>query len=406
MSDWLRLPYEQYRQILRDEPLPAVLVNLDAFDQNVETILSWVRGTGKTLRIATKSVRVPHLLTYLKDRCGDLYGGLMCYTVPEARFLSDLGFDDLLIAYPTVQVTDLEILGELAAQGKTVRLIVDSDAHINALSFAGLAAGATIEVVVDVDVSYRPGKGKTHLGVRRSPIRDGFRVLELIRQADRLGGVRVVGMMAYEAQIAGLTDANPFTRTFNPVKRLVKRLSIPDVARLRQEVAELLRINGVQLPLFNGGGTGSLKTTSLEDPITEVTAGSGFYCSHLFSYYRKMPLVPAAFFALQVVRTPAPGMVTCHGGGYVASGEIGKDRLPVPHSPAGLRLIDREGAGEVQTPLTLCRRTPDLAPGDPVIFRHAKAGELAEHFNEFILVREGKIEDRTPTYRGLNKAFL
>jgi D-serine deaminase-like pyridoxal phosphate-dependent protein len=64
-----------------------------------------------------------------------------------------------------------------------------------------------------------------------------------------------------------------------------------------------------------------------------------------------------------------------------------------------------EGAGEVQTPVRLPAGV-EVALGDPIFFRHAKAGELAEHFNEYLLVRGESIEGRAPTYRGLNHCFL
>ena len=136
-----------------------------------------------------------------------------------------------------------------------------------------------------------------------------------------------------------------------------------------------------------------------------MAAGSGFVDSHLFDAYRGLTLRPAAYFALQVVRRPGKGLLTCHGGGYVASGAAGRDRLPLPALPAGLSLLDLEGAGEVQTPLRATGDTP-LELGDPVFFRHAKAGELAEHFAGYILIRGERVEARAPTYRGLQKCFL
>ena len=68
-------------------------------------------------------------------------------------------------------------------------------------------------------------------------------------------------------------------------------------------------------------------------------------------------------------------------------------------------MVGREMAGEVQTPLTgaAARR---LAIGDRVWFRHAKSGELSEHVNEFVLIEDGRIADRLPTYRGEGRAFL
>ena len=157
--------------------------------------------------------------------------------------------------------------------------------------------------------------------------------------------------------------------------------------------------------LVNGGGTGSLDANASEPALTEIAAGSGFLASHLFDHYRGLSLRPAAFFALQVVRKPAPGFVTCHGGGLIASGAPGRDRLPIPVYPEGLSLLDLEGAGEVQTPLRVPRGV-ELALGDPVFFRHAKAGELAEHVNEYILVRGDTAIGRAPTYRGMGKCFL
>jgi D-serine deaminase-like pyridoxal phosphate-dependent protein len=79
--------------------------------------------------------------------------------------------------------------------------------------------------------------------------------------------------------------------------------------------------------------------------------------------------------------------------------------LPVPALLPGLSLTSLEGAGEVQTPLIVPRGV-DLTIGDPVFFRHAKAGELAEHFAEYLLVRGSRIEGRAPTYRGLGRCFL
>ena len=93
------------------------------------------------------------------------------------------------------------------------------------------------------------------------------------------------------------------------------------------------------------------------------------------------------------------------GGGYVASGSAEKTRLPTPALPAGLKLDPLEGAGEVQTPL-LGPGARELAVGDRVYFRHAKAGELCERFNTLLLVEGDRVVDEVPTYRGEGKAFL
>jgi len=125
----------------------------------------------------------------------------------------------------------------------------------------------------------------------------------------------------------------------------------------------------------------------------------------LFDHYRSLDLRPAAAFAMPVVRKPSPRIATVLGGGYLASGAPGKDRLPEPYLPRGLRLDPLEGAGEVQTPV-LGEPAARLGLGDRVYFRHAKAGELCERFASLHLVEGGRIVDEVPTYRGEGKCFL
>lgn len=378
---------------LEDVERPAAVVDLDALERNIDRIRRGLEGTDKTLRVASKSVRHVGLLRRILERGGPAFQGVMCFTCDEAVHLAEQGFDDLLVAYPTSSRRAIERLGGAPAR---VTLVIDSPRHV------ALLAGTGVGAVLELDVSYR--RVGQHLGSRRSPVRSEEDALSLAR-ACRDAGVPIAGLMAYEGHIAGLPDANPFAPALNPAKRLLKRLSIPDVASLRGRVVDALRREGFDLPLVNGGGTGSLASTASDPSCTEVTAGSGFLCPHLFSWYAGTELEPAAFFALEVCRSSDPGFVTCLGGGYIASGEPGWDRLPVPVHPAGLKYVSVEGAGEVQTPL----RVPSdlrLQVGDTVLFRHAKAGELAEHFAAYHLARGDRIETTEPTYRGDGRCFL
>jgi D-serine deaminase-like pyridoxal phosphate-dependent protein len=142
-----------------------------------------------------------------------------------------------------------------------------------------------------------------------------------------------------------------------------------------------------------------------EPAVTEIGAGSGLYQPLLFDAYTGFSGLPAAMFALPVVRRPSPGVATVLGGGYLASGPGNPSRLPRPYLPAGLTLDRDEGAGEVQTPL-LGAAADGLRIGDRVWFRHAKAGELCERFNELHLIDGDAVSATVPTYRGEGKAFL
>jgi len=393
--------YARLRAVVEGEPMPCAVVDLDAFEANVDRHLAVTRDAGKKLRPASKSLRCVDLIRRVLERGGE---GVMCFAVDEAAHLVEQGFDDLFVAYPTGLKRDAERLADLA-RAATVGIVVDSTEHLDLLETAARAAGTAIPVVVEVDLGWRPAG--VHLGARRSPLRTPEDVVALARSAHEREHLRFHGVMGYESQVAGLQDRNPFAPLLNPAKQLIRARSRPAVRRTRAAIADSLAAAGIPCPLFNGGGTGSLRWTADEAAVTEVTAGSGFLAPHLFDYFSggAVALEPALAFATQVVRRPGPGLVTCHGGGYVASGEAGPDKLPVPWLPPGARLLSAEGAGEVQTPLTV-PTSIDLPLGAPVFFRPAKAGEPAEHFTEYLLVRGTSIEARVPTYRGEGARFL
>jgi D-serine deaminase-like pyridoxal phosphate-dependent protein len=318
---------------------------------------------------------------------------------------------DALVGYPTVDAAALvDLAGDPRARAE-VTLMVDDAAQLGRAARALAAApGPDVAVCLDVDASLRLGVGpwRTHLGTRRSPLRTPAQVAALARAVEATPGLRLRGVMTYEAQVAGLPDTGP-------VVRAVKRLSLPEIAARRAAVLAALRDAVGRAPeLVNAGGTGSLEASSAGPDVTEVTAGSGLFVPATFDRYDAFVPRPAAFFGLDVVRVPGPGWATAFGGGYAASGRAGPSRLPRPVTP-GWRLTRREGAGEVQTPLRRTRaraggpRRDEAAPlavGDRVWFRHAKAGELMEHVTAAHLLRGEAVVDVVPTYRGEGRAFV
>lgn len=398
--------YDEWKKILNGIPLPAVIVDLDAFDRNIKRFVEAAKAvsTRHSIRLATKSVRVPALIRRVVDS-GAPFQGLMCYAASEAAFLAREGFDDLLVAYPTRQASDVAALKQVHASGKTIRQMVDSVDTARVISAGMRGVNRPFEIAIDIDMSLRMAGGRVHLGVRRSPIRSVEQAIELIRQINDLPNLRCRSVMGYEAQVAGLADQNPFKRTISPIVRMIRQKSRSRVADFRRRLSEKMEKEGTPLELFNGGGSGSINYTAAEPWLTELTIGSGLLCSHYFSYFSNIAPEPACFFALQTTRSSDPGFVTCAGGGYIASGEPGWEKVPLPYLPEGLKLVSMEGCGEVQTPLIVPRGS-SLKAGDPVLFRHSKAGELAEHFNQYHLVSGNNVVDVVPTYRGLGQCFL
>ncbi|MDE2352067.1 MAG: amino acid deaminase/aldolase [Alphaproteobacteria bacterium] len=392
--------YAYYRAALEGQHLPAAFVDLDVFDANLERLAR--RAGPLPIRLASKSVRSVALMKRALARPPFL-NGLLCYSAGEAAWLATQGFDDLVVAYPTVERDDLEAVARQIGEGRRITLMVDGAGQLDPIDAAGAAAGVVMPVAIDLDLSSDfPG---LHFGVYRSPVKDAESALALAHAIARHKYLTLDGLMGYEGQIAGLADAVPGQRLKNAIIRTLKRRSITEVRQRRTRVVAALRDAGFSLRFVNGGGTGSFETTRDEPSVTELAAGSGLYLPTLFDHYEVFRAEPAAGFALPVVRLPGEGIATCSGGGYIASGPAGPSRLPQPWLPEGSSLFANEGTGEVQTPVRLPADVK-IGIGEPLFFRHAKAGELCERFNELLLIQAGRVVERVTTYRGDGKCFF
>ncbi|MET9884259.1 amino acid deaminase/aldolase [Streptomyces sp. NPDC006430] len=380
---------------------PLAIVDLAAFDANADDLVR--RAGGKPIRVASKSVRCRTLLERVLARPG--FAGIMSYTLAESIWLARSGFEDVLLAYPSV---DRAAFAELAGDPKlaaAVTVMVDDVAQLELIDRARDGGAQEIRVCLELDTAFRLFGGKVRIGALRSPLREPAQLAELARSVNARSGFRVVGLMGYEGHVAGVGDALAGRPLRSRAIRLMQAAARKELAVRRAEAVRAVRAVVPDLEFVNGGGTGSVQQTAAEDAVTEIAAGSGLYVPRLFDNYSSFRGRPAALFAQPVVRRPGVGVVTVLGGGYPASGAAGADRLPEPYLPQGLRYDPQEGAGEVQTPL-LGSPADDLLIGDRVWFRHAKAGELCERFDALHLVEGDRVTATVATYRGEGRTFL
>jgi D-serine deaminase-like pyridoxal phosphate-dependent protein len=394
--------YRYYNQLFKNLPLPLAWCDRDLLDQNIKDIATRARGYGKTIRVASKSVRCTYVLQRILES-DPVYRGLMCFTGREALFLLEQGFDDLLIGYPVVNKEEIFDVCVATKNGKKVILMVDCEAHLQLTDSIAQQVGVVQPLCMDIDMSTDfPG---LHFGVMRSPLTTVERAKNLVHAFEKYKNISLSGVMGYEAQVAGLGEKNPANGIKNLLIPSLKKRSVADYSQRRKEIVAYIQSKGHNLILVNAGGTGSIESSGEEGWVTEITVGSGFYSPALFDYYKDFHHMPAAGFALPITRQPAPGYYTCHGGGYIASGAIGIDKQPKPFLPEGIKLTANEGTGEVQTPCEY-EGPEKIGIGDTILFRHSKAGELCERFNDLHIVSEGKIMDKVPTYRGHGMSFL
>nr|WP_123698369.1 alanine racemase [Agrococcus jenensis] len=375
---------------------PFAALSLEALAHNARSMLT--RAAGTRLRVATKSVRSRPVLEAVLRMPG--FHGVLAATLPEGLWLSAT-IDDVLVGYPTVDRAALRALAADERALASVTLMIDSVEHLDRID-AAAPGHPPIRIALELDVSFELGPMRA--GVRRSPVRTPERLAALAAAVVERPGFELVGLMAYEAQVAGVQDARRRGLAPPALLRSMQRRSVAELRERRAAAVAAVR-SLAPLAFVNGGGTGSIELTAADPSVTEIGAGSGLFGPHLFDGYRRFSPAPALAFALPVVRRPGAGCVTLLGGGWIASGPHGPDRQPVIAWPEGLRIDPQEGAGEVQTPV-LGAAADRLVLGDRVWLRHAKAGEPCERTEALHLVSGDRVVDSIPTYRGEGRKLL
>ena len=386
--------YQFYKERLKAYKAPYLVLDKAYYELNIK--MQEERLAGRPIRIASKSIRSPDLILSLLKRSPQ-YIGVMGYKYCESKYLLENGLKDLLMGYPLSDKEEIKSLASFGEKDVSVCFMVDCKEHLQLLDKAAEELNIPLSFCLDMDMSTSyPG---LHFGVHRSPVRTLDDLRAFLDISSSFSRLKFIGLMGYEAQLAGVPDRMPGKPLQSMVLPFLKRHSAKQVKQKRAEAVKLIRSRGLKLSLINGGGTGSIEYTREEEDITEITVGSGYLGGHLFDHYSAFKPYPAMFFALSVSRRPSRDCFTCQGGPFNASGFSDPSKAPIPYLPLGGRLDKNEGLGEVQTPLFFSTDS-DLRIGDPVFFRHAKSGEPGQFFQYIILLEDSQLSIRK-TFAGL-----
>jgi D-serine deaminase-like pyridoxal phosphate-dependent protein len=360
--------YERFEAIFGGRQAPFAFLDLDAIWGNAADMLR--RSRGKPIRIASGAIRSRPVLDRLLDLDPGFQGALTS-SLPETLWLWERDLRDLVVAYPTADRACLTRLARITSEDpdEAPVVMVDSTEHLDLIEEAATSFVAPIRVAIDIDLSWRPLGGIVKFGPRRSPIRTADQAVALAQDIDRRERTTLVGVLAYEAQIADVGDNVPGKAINNLVVRRMQAWSATDVEERRAEIVSALS-EVAQLEFVNGGGTGSIDSTASEWAVTEIGAGSGFYAPIRLDHFRSFRPRPAAMFALPVTRSSGIG-------GDVRGAQ---------------RALPQRGAD-----------APRL--GDRIYFRDVRAADLCERFDRLFLVTGTTIRDEVPTYRGERRTF-
>ncbi|MFB5680914.1 alanine racemase [Paenibacillus terreus] len=260
---------------------PAVIVDLDITERNIQRMAEVVRSAGIRHRPHIKSHKSVYFARkQLEAGCT----GITCAKLGEAEVMAEAGFDDILIAFPIIGEDKQERLFRLARQIK-VTCVADSMEGAVSVSRVGERLGSRIPLCIEVDG-----------GIGRCGRQPGQDTLEFAKQIHSLPGIEVVGVLSYAGQIYGESS-----------KESIRAMAKSEALLLKQS-ADMIREAGIDLTVVSGGSSLSSKFAQDLDGVTEVRAGN--YLFHDVGQL-SMGMVTVDDCALRVVTTvvsvPAPG---------------------------------------------------------------------------------------------------
>src|SRR4051794_3234284 len=193
--------FERFEAVFGGRQAPFAFLDLDAVWANAADMLR--RSRGKPIRVASAAIRSRPVLERLLDLDPGFQGALT-FSLPETIWLWERGMRDLVVAYPTADRACLTRLARITAEDpdEAPVVMVDSTEHLDLIEEAAASFVAPIRVAIDIDLSWRALGGLIRFGERRSAIRTPDDAVALAQEIDRRERTRLVGVMAYEVQIA------------------------------------------------------------------------------------------------------------------------------------------------------------------------------------------------------------
>jgi D-serine deaminase-like pyridoxal phosphate-dependent protein len=232
----------------RDEvTTPALLLDLDVARRNIAIMAERFRELPAELRPHIKVHKSPEL-SLLQREAGAI--GVACATVWEAQVMAEAGIDDVLVANQVVQRDKVARLAAVAAEHR-VTVAVDDARNVDQLEQAAEAAGAELELLIEIDV-----------GMERCGVRTKEEALPLAEHIAGRRRLRLRGMQGYEGHC--MLEPDRDVRLREAHKANAKLI----------EAVDHLQEHGFPCEVVSAGGTGTYFITGANPRVTEVQAGS------------------------------------------------------------------------------------------------------------------------------------
>ena len=340
---------------------PALLIDLAKMEANIETMANYFSTVNADLRPHVKTHKTP-IIAHKQIAAGAI--GVTCAKLGEAEAVIHAGIRDVLIANQIVGAQKIARLINLAKHSE-IMVAVDNPQNIQAISEAAAAKGATIRMLIEVNI-----------GMDRCGVESGKPTLELAEQIRRSPNLVFEGLMGYE----GHTVAKP--------NRAERDTAAREAMQRLLDAKYYLEKQGIEVPIMSGGGTGTFNITGSIPEMTEVQAGSYVLMD---STYRNVEGIGEEFAcALSVLATvvsrPNPDRIIVDTGLKVLAKEFG-----IPQ-PVGVTGVEMTGLSEEHGKMQVSDENVALKPGDKLQILPTHCCTTVNLHDRYYGIRNGIVE--------------
>lgn len=339
---------------------PALLLDLDAFEHNLDAMAAALAPTGVKLRAHAKTHKSP-VIARLQMARGAV--GQCVQKVGEAEVLAWGGVDDILVSNEVVGAPKLARLTSLAGIAR-IALCADHPDHVTAAEQAAEAAGIRLKVLVEIDV------GAGRCGVAPGP--------EAVALAQRIAASPHLifgGLQAYHGSAQ-------HRRT--PAER---RAAIADAGDHVRRTLEQLRQQGLDCPVVGGAGTGTFPLEAASGLFTEIQAGSYIFMDADYARNEDAPPFRQSLFVLATVMSaPRPGLVVLDAGHKAIPTDSGP---PLVHGRPDLR---PHGLSDEHCKVEVAPGAEAPRPGEKLWLVPGHCDPTVDRYDWYVGVRGGRVE--------------
>lgn len=344
---------------------PALLIDLDAYERNLDRMAKRLAGQSIKLRAHAKTHKSPIIARHQMAR-GAV--GVCCQKVGEAEALVDGGVENVLVSNQVVGSTKLARLAALAKRAE-VAVCVDDPENVRELAKAADMFGVRLPVLVEIDV-----------GASRCGVLPGPPAVELAKQINSYKSLSFAGLQAYNGAAQHIYDARKRQQTIE-ASCVLTRLAV-----------ELMRSAGLKCDWITGAGTGTYEYEMASGIYTEIQAGSYIFMD---LDYRRVKgaseqFEPALFVWTTIMSRPTPTRAVCDAGLKAHSVDSG---LPQVLDRPDIEYV---GASDEHGTLKLLEETMGPRLGEKMRLIPGHCDPTVNLYDWYVCVRNGIVEALWP----------